>query len=131
MYIGSSIIGTGKLPRFLDIVPFSSIVIRNYTPPFSPLYAAPFPSFNRSFIQNAKSMNVIFGESWRLRVTDASYALFFFLYTFFTRNGRRHLLCAFPHFFSFLSSFFLLPRDISGRIERRITPRSAVGSEGI
>lgn len=108
MYIGSSIIGTGKLPRFLDIVPFSSIVIRNYTPPFSPLYAAPFPSFNRSFIQNAKSMNVIFGESWRLRVTDASYALFFFLYTF-TRNGRRHLLCAFPHFFSFLSSFFLLP----------------------
>ena len=92
-HIESNIIGTGKLPRFLDIVPFSSMIyLRNCTPPFSPLYAA---SFNRSFIQNAKSMNVIFGESWRPRATDA---LFSFFYTLTRTHAFRHLPCVFPRF---------------------------------
>lgn len=120
-HIESNIIGTGKLPRFLDIVPFSSMIyLRNCTPPFSPLYAA---SFNRSFIQNAKSMNVIFGESWRPRATDALFSFFSLARTRFAISRaffRVFLFFLFP--FLFLS--LLVPRDIASR-------SGAVGSEGI
>lgn len=114
----SNIIGTGKLPRFLDIVPFSSMIyLRNCTPPFSPLYAA---SFNRSFIQNAKSMNVIFGESWRPRATDALFSFFYTRFAISRAFFRVFLFFLFP--FLFLS--LLVPRDIASR-------SGAVGSEGI
>lgn len=112
----SNIIGTGKLPRFLDIVPFSSMIyLRNCTPPFSPLYAA---SFNRSFIQNAKSMNVIFGESWRPRATDA---LFSFFYTLTRTHAFRHLPCVFPRFplFSLPVPFSFPPCSARHRFSKR------------
>lgn len=106
-HIESNIIGTGKLPRFLDIVPFSSMIyLRNCTPPFSPLYAA---SFNRSFIQNAKSMNVIFGESWRPRATDALFSFFYTRFAISRAFFRVFLFFLFP--FLFLS--LLVPRDIA------------------
>lgn len=78
VYNRSNMIQRGGTSTFLDIVPFSSIAIHNYLCSlFSTVcYSISF-SFKRSFIQNAKSMNVILGGSCRLRVTDASYAQLF------------------------------------------------------
>lgn len=75
VYNRSNMIQRGGTSTFLDIVPFFSIAIHNYLCSlFSTVcYSISF-SFKRSFIQNAKSMNVILGGSCRLRVTDASYA---------------------------------------------------------
>lgn len=58
------------------------------------------PSFNRSFIQNAKSMNVIFGES--------HHALFFFFFFFHAPTIELAFAISYAFFRLFFSSFLSL-----------------------
>ena len=92
--------------HFLDAILFDSYT---YTPFLASFFLL---SFNRSFIQNAKSMNVIFGGSSD-RPTHSSP---------FSRAMESPM--RFSAFF-----FFFLPRDIGS--EERCLRRDAVGSEGI
>ena len=82
-YIRSNVIQRGEASTFLDIVPFSLMAVRDYSHRFSAVCCA--VSF--SFIQNAKSMDVIFG---RLRTTDASYAGSFFVSNICISRSKPH-----------------------------------------